>query len=368
MARYTYTVDCNGFLDDVQSISITRGRVQIQDPFKAGTAVVTGRNIAALPTINIGDTIFIKATRSGMSPVDVFAGVVADVKITYGQVAAMDTWELHCEDVLATLARSLTSGSFNWSAGLRTSAAAFKTVVESTDGAASLFVDPLFPGSSFVSAQSIYNTNVLQILNELAFTEQGFLTPSEASATTVTFVTRSQLNGFYFFLIGDFSDGTLSSPNPIAQFNDVVFRSQADSFVERVTVEPEGLASQTAGSGGRNYGFKSFDQTTAQAGNLANYVLATLQVQESVPSTISAISEVQTNDVALNLFATSGAGARCDLILRGEKYNLFVLGGTLTATPEQTRWSYNIVSSEAYNFFILDAANFGVLDQNKLGF
>jgi hypothetical protein len=366
MARYDYLVDCNGFLDDVQSISITRGRVQIQDPFKAGTAVVTGRNIAALPTINIGDEIFINATRTGMSPVEVFAGVIADVKITYGQVSAMDTWELHCEDVLARIGRSLTSGSFSWSAGLRTSAAAFKLLVESTDGAASLFVDPLFPGSSFVSAQSIYNTNVLQILNELAFTEQAFLAPS--SPTSLVFVSRSQLNGFYFFLIGDFSDGTLSTPNPTAQFSEVVFRSQADSFVERVTVEPEGLASQTAGTGGRNYGFKSFDQTTAQAGNLANYVLATLQVQESVPSTISAISEVQTNDVALDLFAASGAGARCDLILRGEKYNLFVLGGTLTATPEQTRWSYNIVSSEAYSFFILDAADFGVLDQNRLGF
>jgi hypothetical protein len=56
------------------------------------------------------------------------------------------------------------------------------------------------------------------------------------------------------------------------------------------------------------------------------------------------------------------------LILRGVLYNLFVEGGTMTANPDQTRWSFNIVSSEAQNFFILDSTAFGVLDQNKLGF
>jgi hypothetical protein len=40
----------------------------------------------------------------------------------------------------------------------------------------------------------------------------------------------------------------------------------------------------------------------------------------------------------------------------------------MTANPDQTRWSFNIVSSDAQNFFILDSADFGVLDQNRLGF
>jgi hypothetical protein len=54
--------------------------------------------------------------------------------------------------------------------------------------------------------------------------------------------------------------------------------------------------------------------------------------------------------------------------LRGVVYLLFVEGSTITATPEQTRFTLNVVSADALNFFILDDASFGVLDTNKLGF
>jgi hypothetical protein len=43
-------------------------------------------------------------------------------------------------------------------------------------------------------------------------------------------------------------------------------------------------------------------------------------------------------------------------------------GATMTANPDASRWTFNIVSSEAQNFFILDSADFGVLDTNRLGF
>jgi hypothetical protein len=40
----------------------------------------------------------------------------------------------------------------------------------------------------------------------------------------------------------------------------------------------------------------------------------------------------------------------------------------VTANPEQTRFTYNLVSSEALSFFILDNAAFGKLDTDRLGF
>ena len=364
MARYEWKVTQNALtvLSNVQNITIQKGRVQVQDPFKSATATVQGRDLASLPTVVIGDTIVITA-EIGVDVYDAFIGVVSDVQVTYGQVASMDTWTIFCEDSVARLGRSLTTDTFSWSAGLTTAQAAINTASDATGGAVSLSSTGPF-SSSTVSAQSPTNTNALQILNQLAATEQGYLYAS--APNQVTFRTRAEIGTWP--LRGDFTDDSLVSVNDTALFDQVVFRSQADSFYEEVVVEPEGLASQTAGSGARRYSFKSYDQTTTQAQNLADYVLATLQVQDSVPSSISAISEVQYNDVALVCATQAGTGIRCGLILRGESYNLFVEGSTITATPEQARFSLNLVSAEALNFFILDSTVFGRLDADKLGF
>ena len=363
MADYAYTVDIGGVLTDVQSITVTRGRVQIQDPFKAGTATITGRNVSALPTIDIGDTVEITAT-SGLDTFDIFIGIVADIKITYGQVASMDTWQIDCEDVLARVGRALTTSSFSWAAGIDPGDAAEQTVTDASGGVLSVLYTPTFASNSRVSAQSLPNTNALQILNQLAATEQGWLRAK--TETVVEFIGRNNIGVGSTY--GTFTDGTLVDVNPTAPYDVVNFRSQADSYYQEVVVEPEGLASQKSGTGARRYSFASYDQTTTQAKNLADYVLATLQVQDSVPSVISAISQVQNNTVAMRTFEDAASGNRVELVLRGVRYVLFVEGATLTATPEQTRWSFNLVSSEALSFFILDSTTLGVLDTNKLGF
>jgi hypothetical protein len=348
-------------LDNVQNIVVTKGRVQVQDPFKAGTATVSGRDLASLPAIDIGGTILIEASR-GVNTFELFNGVVADVQITYGQVPAMDTWTIHCEDALALMGRTVTL-SFSWGAGLTTGEAARFTIFNGTNGAVGMF-PVVGGGASTVSAQTVNEQNVLQVVNQLMATEQGViysLAPNE-----VQFVGRDEIASGTS--VGDFSDGSLVTVNPTALFSDVVFRSQADSFFTRVLVEPEGLAAVDSGTGDRRYTMKTYDETVGQAGNLASYVLSTLQVQQSVPSTISAISEVQVNDVAMNAAIESERGGQAGLILRGDSYNVFLNGCTVTATPEQTRFTYNLVSSDALNFFILDSTAFGRLDFDKLGF
>jgi len=364
MARYQWEVEYDNsvFLSNVQSISITKGRIQVQDPFKSSTATVQGRDLSSLPNVEIGAPIVISAYE-GTDTFYALFGVVSDVQITYGQVASMDTWTIFCEDAVARVGRSLTTDTFSWSAGTTTAQAAIDTVANATGGAVTVLVAGS-PNESKVSAQSLPNTNALQILNQLATTEQGYIYGN--SPTEIGFRLRSEIG--QWSLVGDFSDGSLITINERAIFDEVIFRSQADSYADEVVIEPKGLAAQTAGTGPRRSSFKSFDQTTTQAQNLADYVLATLVVQDSVPSTISAISEVQFNNVAMRCAIEAGFGARCGLILRGEKYNLFVEGSTITANPDQTRFTLNVVSSDALNFFILDSPVFGRLDADRLGF
>jgi hypothetical protein len=367
MARYDWIVEyIDGppvVLSDVQNIVLQKGRVQITDPFKASTATITGRNVADLPTIEIGAEIEIFCDESAfLFPASMFYGVVADVQITYGQVPAMDVWTIHCEDALATAGRSFTTASFSWSAGITAYTAGTQVMTNAFGGSVVLAGNPT--STSTISAQSAPDTNVLQLLNQLAATEQGYMSSQQPSS--IKWINRSD----YITnpVLGDFTDGSLVTVNTAAPYNDVSFRSQADSFFDKVVVEPEGLAPQTAGTGSRVFTVKTYDQTTTQAKNLADYILATLQVQQSVPSTISLLSEVQTNNLAVLCFQQTAQGARVGLILRGDDYNLFLEGATVTATPEQTRFTFNVVSSDALAFFILDSPVFGRLDADKLGF
>jgi hypothetical protein len=135
-----------------------------------------------------------------------------------------------------------------------------------------------------------------------------------------------------------------------------------------VIVEPEGLAGQDSGTGPRSFVMRSFDQTTAQAQNLADYVKATFDVQTQVPNTISVLSESQNNFQMQQVVDVSNSFGEVVLYLRNNSYRLFVLGLTVTATPDQARFTLNVASSEALNFFILDSSSFGVLDTNRLGF
>jgi hypothetical protein len=375
MARFGWRVTYNGstVLSDVQNITINRGRREIQDPFAAGRATITGRNLAAFPTVEIGGQIAIEMSfGSTPSYIVAFLGQVADVQVNYGFVSSEDTWQIDVEDFLAKLGRAYTTDTFSWAAGLNTLQAAQSTTQNATNSTLIFTGFSSFTGSSLVSAQSLPNRNALDVINTLAATEQGVLYSSFSISPSglvpnVTYVPRSALG--QLFVLATFTDGTHSGSVGVPSFYDqVVFRSLADSFYDRVVVEPEGLASQERGVGPRTYTMKSFDQTTTQAGNLADYVKATFDVQTQVPNTISVSSESQTNDGLIFIVDAFSSFGEVELYLRGQYYRLFVLGLSITANPDQARFTLNVASSEALNFFILDSDTFGVLDQNKLGF
>jgi hypothetical protein len=363
VTTYTWTVVYDGSvnIDDVQNISITKGRSQITDPFKGGTATITGREVSSLPALEIGKEIEIVATE-GLNDFTMFHGIIADVQINFGIISAMDTYTISCEDSLAIAGRGQTHDPFSWAAGRSTYEAAEDVLYDAFISALTLSGSS---SSSFVSGQSAPNANVLQLLNKIIATEQGYLFALDPF--TIQWIGRNEYQTQP--KIGDFTDGTLITINDKAKFQNVTFRSYADSYFDQVVVEADGLAPRAAGLGTRVYTIQTFDETLGQAKNLADYLLATLQVQESVPSTLSTIAEIQnTLNVAIQAAQTAGSGRRCGLILRGDSYTVFVEGSTVTATPAQTRISLNLVSSEALSFFILDSTAFGRLDSDRLGF
>lgn len=363
MPNYSWTVEINGTpLTDVQQVSITAGRTQLTDPFKAATATVSGRLVASLGTVVIGDTIVIFAN-DGVRIDLVFYGVVADVSVNYGMVLNEDTWQIQAEDNLALVGRALTSGSFAFTAGsnIFTAFDALMTDI----GLIGIQTGNI--SSSTVSAQSLPNTNPMNVLQQLMNTEQGIvhggIQPNQIQIQTRE--TNAPPIGVVF------SDGTLSPAvgESTSAFDRIIFKAQADSYFTKVVVEPAGLADQTAGTDDRTFTLPTFDETTTQAGNLANYVLGRLTADIDSPQELSVLSVETTFQLArLTSYLIAPYFGAVGIILRNVRYNALILGWTISGSPESSRWTFQLANAQLATPFILDSASFGVLDQSRLGF
>jgi hypothetical protein len=358
------------YLDDLQTVNITKGRVNVQDPFKAATTSIGGRDPSDLPAISVGDFLMVEAYPADLSVQYImFVGRIADVQIEYGIVPAMDRWTILGEDALANAGRLNVTGS--WLDGVTTAEAAEDILTGS--GVPISIIDPLLAGSSFVSAQTITNGNVLGVLNQLIATEQGRLYGAQNDA--IQWLGRDELN--QGFPLVRFTD----DPQPIsiydqAKYDTLNFASLADNLANKVTVTPEGLAPQTFGSGTKSFEMNSYDQNTSQALSLAAYVQSTLTQASDVPFSISARTSQQSN-LALLALATTGpqVGYFVEIELRGTTYSCVINGSTVSSDPSDTRVQLNLFAADLTAFFIIGDDYFGRLQDdgppafnNKLGF
>jgi hypothetical protein len=358
------------YLDDLQTVNITTGRKNVQDPYKAGTANIEGRNPADLPVIEVGDFLRIEAYPPDESvQYFMFQGRIADVQIQYGFVPALDRYTIFAEDALANAGRLNVNGS--WVAGITTAEAA-DDILAGT-GVPITFPTPLKAGASKVSAQTLTNANLLTVLNELIATEQGSITGG--ASDSIIWQGRQEFtvsNPSALFT----DDPQEVSVTPQIAYDVLNFASLADNVAAKVIVTPEGLAPQTFGSGTKSFEMKSYDQTTSQAGDLAAYVQSTLTQATDVPYSISSRTSLQ-SDLFLIALASTGAQERnfVEVELRGTIYNCIINGATVSSDPQDTRVQLYLFAADLSAFFVLDDDFYGVLQDdgppafnNKLGF
>jgi hypothetical protein len=358
------------YLDDLQTVNITTGRKNVQDPYKAGTANIEGRNPAELPVIEVGDFLRIEAYPPDESvQYFMFQGRIADVQIQYGFVPALDRYTIFAEDALANAGRLNVNGS--WVAGITTAEAA-DDILAGT-GVPITFPTPLKAGASKVSAQTLTNANLLTVLNELIATEQGSITGG--ADDSIIWQGRQEFtvsNPSALFT----DDPQEVSVTPQIAYDVLNFASLADNVAAKVIVTPEGLAPQTFGSGTKSFEMRSYDQTTSQAGDLAAYVQSTLTQATDVPYSISSRTSLQ-SDLFLIALASTGAQERnfVEVELRGTIYNCIINGATVSSDPQDTRVQLYLFAADLSAFFVLDDDFYGVLQDdgppafnNKLGF
>ena len=355
MAKYAYTVTIAGAsLLNVQNLTVNVGRAGVQDPFRTGTAVIAGRNLTGFLNPQIGFQVLIYANGSL-----IYDGRVADVSINYGLVASMDTWEIRCEDAIADAGRSITSKY--WPA---TTTCYYAANTFAANASINVQAVGSYPESSQSSSQFPQRQNVLQILQTLVQTEQGRL--FGYGLNTIGWLGRKDMATRP--VVASFTDGSLTATYGVAKFDSVFFASLANNYFTKVIVSPSGLADQTSGSGYRTFSMASYDVDTTQAANLAGYVRNTLAVSNGVPSSITCLAEEQSNNNALQAVLFGSQGCQIEIILRGVRYRCVVEGTTVSATPESSRFTLFLSSSEAYQFLVLNDTVYGKLDTGKLGF
>lgn len=218
------------------------------------------------------------------------------------------------------------------------------------------------------------NNNLLEWVQKSVTTFQGrlldgnFSAPTASTKTSSIYIGKANKEGL---VATKFSDTTNNATS--RRFQSFEFDSLADNYYDEVLVQGQSSITGQASAGAtdtRTLSISAIPETTAQAENLADYLLSQFDAPLLAPSAISAISEGQhTNN--LDTLGTTDFWKlplyKVQIDFRGTTYYAQIEGVTVTATPEQSRFTYYLSPQDMNNYLILDDAVFGKLDQNRLG-
>lgn len=335
-------------LSDVQTVSMTKGRVKVSDNLRPGTATVTGRRPDLLPSLEIGDSITIRIIAADGVQDQTYGYRVADLRVDYGFLPSMDTWTLELEDAFAYLGRALVTRT--WTAGTAASTVATNIC---SDVGITLTVDTT--SLSTVSAQTVTDGSALDVFQTLVNTEAALV---QAGATGINWYSR----GWQSLLVyRDFSDDGVETP-----YDALTFGSLADNYADKIVVTPRGSTDVVTGTGIFSYNLDSYSFDTGQATQLGLYMKGIFDVQNSTPLTMSVLLNQDT--AANNMLRATQVGQAVSITFRGDTYNALVEGFTVTSDVESTRITYNLSSTAFFAFLTLNDTVLGRLDYNKLGF
>lgn len=334
-------------LSNVQSASMTNGRTKITDQYRSGTATITGRVPSSLPTINIGDTVAIYWWYDDYGNNEIMR--VADLQIEYGTIPSLDTWTLTCEDAFAILGRATVSTS--WSVSTNCFTAAYN--VGLPIGVTFIDSPPVQPIRA--DAQTIVDTNALDICSTLAQTEQALMV---AHADTIEWRGRGWQTYLSPLNFTDTGTGTL----PV-KYDALNFTGLADNYTEEVYVAIRNGATVQFGTGNYSLTVETYSLDEAQANNLAAFIAGQLDNKEAVPYSISCLVNAQTNYG----WSQIEVGQSLIITFRGSTYQTVIIGFQISGDTSQTRITLNLASAAYFQFLTLNNAVLGMLDYNKLG-
>ena len=364
--RYETTPGVYVYLQNVQSITVSFGRQAQLEQYSAGAATIVARYPTgyASPITALKPGNLIRITNPDTF-VDLFFARIASVEVSYGipyagGVGNADTITIVCETTFARAGR-MQANSYAMPA---------KVVDQQMSEAAAASGVPFIWDSATISNPSLAATTVtgtwgdwfnrtLMTLNgrmqEIGGQVKG-LSPFSAFTSTV-----------------NFSDTTNNATNQV--YDQITFTGLADNYYTQVTVAPESYTAQTVMQSGavapyRTLLTNTFNSSTTQATDFANYFLAVYGDSQVKISSVSAAAESQ-NVFALDQIGAAfnnAVGTRVSVAFRGTTYKATVEGVTMSATPNGSRYTYYLSAADYSNFLLLNDTVLGTLNYNRLGY
>jgi hypothetical protein len=343
-------------IGSIISFNWSAGRSAKSDQFATGRGSVTVRNPQTLPAAIVLEAL----VQFAINGQNICAGYVTNIQYEYGNVQSEDIAIISFEGYFGRLGRGYLK---NFLMGGGSTGFEATRIGNALTGEAATITDVDTRSNTTLDFISGDAGNVI---NQLVATEQGRL---KEQASSLVFYGRdvtldateapTSYTGFKF---------TDSSPATTGIAYDVVtFASFTDNFFTQVTVNPNGLTVQQAGDGARNLQISTYDESEDQAQELANYTLGEFDTSTSVPVSISTRNSLQWLLDPCKVVA-AGVGYRLPIELRGTTYNSVIEGWSVTADPDDVRYTFNVSGFPQNNFFILDDPIYGRLDFNKLSF
>ena len=354
-------------LSNVQNIDLSVGRQRQLDPYNASTGTIIMRYPTgyASPITALTSGNFIRITNDSNGQF-MFYGTINNVEVRYGipyagGVGQADFMTISIEGYFARFGR-----------------------VQGLDYA--MGADAVFTQMSICQAQTGLQISASSAVNQ-------FMAGTVISSTWGDWVNKTlvSINGRMWDSYGSsvsvqspfesfssaitFSDTTNNATNQV--YDQINFGSYADNFYTQVTVDPEGFAAQTVQTGSAPYrtlNMNTFNGSTGQATDYANYLLANYKSQGFALLSISCLAEAQNTFKLDSVSGYSGTqfsttpGTKVSVVFRGTTFNCVVEGVTMTATPESSRYTYYLSGQDLNAYLILDNAVFGKLNNNKLGY
>lgn len=169
-------------------------------------------------------------------------------------------------------------------------------------------------------------------------------------------------------LPANFSDAANNSTNQV--YDRVAFDSISADYYTQVEVNTNSVGTVTAETGAAPYRtlrISTFNVSTAQAQDVADYWLGIYNPPTFGISEISCLAEAQNS---MNLELGYGwwdlPGYNTYVTFRGTTYYMTILGVSLDATPDSARYTYYVADTDLYPYEVLDDPIYGQFDNRKL--
>ena len=359
----------------VESVSITRGRSRQLDQFNAGTAVIAFNNVSQILNPSNTSSIYypfvlprcpVQILANG---IPIYTGLITDWNLDYN-ISNQDMMYASCSDNFTVLANQALNAT---ATTVQATGERINTVLNLPEigyqGARSIDT-----GSSTLGAFAItQDTNCLNYLQLINTSEQGYLFMSASGV--LTFKSRSSvLNPVVGASFN--TDGTgLPYQSLINQFGDELLYNyiitQSPAGAKQETSSPTSIALYQA----QQYALTNLlNSAVNEVAGLGQYLLGKYQNPvlrfTGLSTQMSALSSAHQN-IVLNLDMTSICTVTKNFVVgtpATETQTMIVSGISHNITPGSHIISYTFESADGSQYFVLNDAIFGTLDNNLLSF